>query len=110
MPGLVANSSISSRDELLQSPWINLVEEGVVSQIFYDDVQSLPIKYRMAAAQGLRGVGLWTANMLDYGPAPFNDSTLIPQATRDMWQAISTVPFTTDDAGAAAPVAAGGEK
>ena len=37
----------------------------------------------------LRGIGTWTANMLDYGPAPFNNTSLIPQATHDMWSAIS---------------------
>jgi len=49
---------------------------------------------RIVKDKGLRGVGVWTANMLDYGPAPsFNDSSKVPQATRDMWTSISTVPF-----------------
>ena len=38
-------------------------------------------------------VGMWAANMLDYGKPPWNGTNTIPQATRDMWTAISTVPF-----------------
>lgn len=96
MAGLLPNSSSGAqRDTMLQTPWANFeaVNDGTVSQIWYDDVQSLSIKYAMAATHGLRGVGVWTSNMLDYGKPPFNATAAIPQATRDMWTAISTVPF-----------------
>lgn len=65
-----------------------------MTQLWYDDIESLSLKYRLVAEKGLLGVGVWTANMLDYGlPPSFNDSTQVPQVTRDMWTAISTVPF-----------------
>ena len=89
------SSSGAQRDAMLQSPWMNFAHtsSGTVSQLWYDDVESLSIKYELAAAQQLLGVGVWTANMLDYGNPPWNDTSAIPQATRDMWKAISTVPF-----------------
>lgn len=79
----------------MQAPWLNFadVATGAVTQLWYDDIESLSIKYALAAAHGLRGVGVWTANMLDYGPPPFNHTASIPQATREMWSAISTTPF-----------------
>ena len=83
------------RDALLQQGWMNFVTpEGNVSQYWYDDLEALEVKYRIVREKDLLGVGVWTANMLDYGPAPgFNDSAKVPQATRDMWTSISTVPF-----------------
>ena len=82
-------------DAILEQSWMNFVDkDGNVSQLWYDDLASLEAKYRIVKDKGLRGVGVWTANMLDYGPAPsFNDSSKVPQATRDMWTSISTVPF-----------------
>ncbi|KAH8051599.1 hypothetical protein JL720_15085 [Aureococcus anophagefferens] len=81
-------------DAILEQSWMNFVDkDGNVSQLWYDDLASLEAKYRIVRTR-LRGVGVWTANMLDYGPAPsFNDSSKVPQATRDMWTSISTVPF-----------------
>jgi len=84
------------RDGILQQGWMNHIDQASanVTQLWYDDLESLGVKYRLVAEKGLKGVGIWTTNMLDYGPAPsFNDSALIPQATRDMWTAVSTVPF-----------------
>ena len=34
--------------------------------MWYDDPQSLAIKYKVAADMGLGGVGFWTGNFLDY--------------------------------------------
>ena len=78
---------------MLQQNWMNVVDAktGAVSQVWFDDVASLTVKYD--AARDLRGVGVWTPNMLDYGPAPYNDSSMVPKATRDMWTAVSTRPF-----------------
>jgi GH18 family chitinase len=96
MASLIPNSSTGpQRDTIMQAPWLNFadVATGAVTQLWYDDIESLSIKYALAAAHGLRGVGVWTANMLDYGPPPFNHTASIPQATREMWSAISTTPF-----------------
>ena len=82
-------------DPLLQQGWMNFVDaDGNVTQLWYDDIDSLSIKYKLVADKGLLGVGVWTTNMLDYGPGPgYNDSSQVPQVTRDMWRAVSTVPF-----------------
>ncbi len=82
-------------DEILEQRWMNHVDaaSGNVTQLWYDDLRSLSAKYSLVASFGLLGVGVWTANMLDYGPSPFNNSELVPQATHDMWTAISTAPF-----------------
>lgn len=89
------SSSGVQRDAMLQTPWMNFAHasSGAVSQLWYDDIESLSIKYTLAAAHQLLGVGMWAANMLDYGKPPWNGTDTIPQATRDMWTAISTVPF-----------------
>ncbi|KAH8054868.1 hypothetical protein JL720_14391 [Aureococcus anophagefferens] len=52
-------------DAILEQSWMNFVDkDGNVSQLWYDDLASLEAKYR-----------------------------IVPQATRDMWTSISTVPF-----------------
>lgn len=42
------------------APSFNTVEKGVTVQYWYDDVQSLTLKYSLAARLGLRGVGPFT--------------------------------------------------
>lgn len=39
---------------------------GLQHQVWYDDESSLIYKYMLAIMSGLRGVGMWTANDLDY--------------------------------------------
>lgn len=89
-----AGAGRPSLDAVLESRYFNVPgkagEAGPPTQVWFDDVASLRGKYRNAiATHGLRGIGCWTANMLDYGPAPFNDTSLIPSATHEMWAAIS---------------------
>ena len=36
----------------------------------YDSPRSLPYKYMHAMFNNLRGVGMWTANFLDYSDTP----------------------------------------
>ena len=81
-------------DEILEQRWMNHVDAAPERhELWYDDLRSLSAKYSLVASFGLLGVGVWTANMLDYGPSPFNNSELVPQATHDMWTAISMAPF-----------------
>ena len=54
-------------------------------QVWYDDPRSLTPKFRLAAELGLRGVGLWNLDLLDYL------ATAAPAARRqtlDMWDAL----------------------
>ena len=48
-------------------------------QFWYDDRESLVIKYELAQELGLRGVGMWNADGLDYSD---------PDMVKDMWSAI----------------------
>ena len=70
-------------NEEFGSWWFNYVDEatGTVHQVWFDDVTSLSLKYQFARAAGLRGVGMWTADFLDY-------SSPLPQQTVDMWKAL----------------------
>ena len=46
-------------------------------QMWFDDPKSLTYKYNYAVSIGLRGVGMWEADALDYG-----NSTKAKQATK----------------------------
>jgi spore germination protein YaaH len=39
---------------------------SVMHQLWYDDVESLSLKYRFAKLAKLRGVSMWNADSLDY--------------------------------------------
>lgn len=43
---------------------------GQQHQVWYDDESSLIYKYMLAVMSGLKGVGMWTANHLDYSDTP----------------------------------------
>tara|TARA_B100000524_G_C23628163_1_gene362225 strand:+ start:62 stop:1213 length:1152 start_codon:yes stop_codon:yes gene_type:complete len=47
-------------DESQAAPWFNVFAGGTVLQYWYDDPQSLRLKYASARRQGLRGVGPYT--------------------------------------------------
>ena len=69
-----------------QSPYLNFrASDGSMHQIWYDDPQSLKVKYRLAASQGMRGVAIWNLDCLDYASS---DPTHEMQ-TQEMWDAIS---------------------
>ena len=89
------NRSVTGRqwNETFASPWFNYVDaRQAVHQVWADDVESLGYKYRLARSMGLRGVGMWTADFLDYStPSSSN-------VTRAMWTALKQA-FVSDDAG-----------
>ena len=68
-------------DEVSKTPHFNYVEEATNTsyQVWYDDPESLGIKYRIAEDMGLGGVGFWTGNYLDYG-----NKTMV----EDMWSVV----------------------
>jgi di-N-acetylchitobiase len=76
-------------DEMSQTPYLVVQMEQIitstgatnsVSQIWYDDLKSLGLKYALAKDLNLRGVGMWHGDSLDYLEAP-DDS-------QDMWRAL----------------------
>jgi len=84
LKNLLKTSTTGPRwDETLHSPWFNYQDpvSKQMHQVWYDDPTSLKIKTGWARAQGLRGVGMWTGDFVDY-VTPNN------QDTKDMWDAM----------------------
>jgi hypothetical protein len=54
------------------------------AKVWMDDVESLTRKYEMAKRMGLRGVGMWTADFLNY-------TQPISNQTERMWHALKIV-------------------
>lgn len=55
-------------DNVTASPYFNYIDAGtgVWHQMWYDDEQSLTMKYHAAKAGGARGVAMWASNFLNY--------------------------------------------
>ena len=62
-------------DFLTQTPFVSYSFEGRRSQIWFDNLQSLKAKYALVRELGLRGVGMWNADALDYSAV--DDSQLM---------------------------------
>lgn len=56
---------------------------GGKHQVWFDNVHSLKLKYEFAANEGLNGVAIWNADLLDY-----SDSARAKQETKEMWDAL----------------------
>lgn len=52
------------------SPWFNYKDKDGQHQVWYDNERSLFYKYMVAIMSGFKGVGMWTANDLDYSDTP----------------------------------------
>lgn len=76
----------------MRTPW----------QVWFDSPDSLALRYRLAGELGLRGVGAWHLDCLDYRCAEPGCS----EATAAMWAALAA--FTGQDAAAAAAARGGG--
>ena len=58
--------------------------EGAVHQVWYDDAESMTVKYRIAREAGVRGTGPFTFDDLQYGtPEQVEDA-------ESMWKALKT--------------------
>ncbi|CAN9500371.1 unnamed protein product [Ophioblennius macclurei] len=80
------NSSFSGRlwDEKQQAPYFNYKDQsGQIHQVWYDDPQSICPKADAVKAKGLRGIGMWNGNILDY-----SDEPVARQQTAMMWNAL----------------------
>ncbi|CAI5735134.1 unnamed protein product [Peronospora destructor] len=62
-------------DVLTQTPFVSYSLDGRRSQIWFDNLQSLKAKSALVHEFGLRGVGMWNADTLNYSTA--NDSQLM---------------------------------
>ncbi|CAI5711035.1 unnamed protein product [Hyaloperonospora brassicae] len=62
-------------DPVTQTPFVSYSSEGQPLQIWFDNPRSLRDKYALVRELGLRGVGMWNADTLDYSAA--NDSAIM---------------------------------
>ncbi|XP_070565595.1 di-N-acetylchitobiase-like isoform X2 [Ptychodera flava] len=69
-----------------KSPYFNYIKSSTnqTHQMWYDDPESLKYKYSYAKLRGLRGVGPWNGDALDY-----SDDPRAKKETKDMWDALS---------------------
>lgn len=49
-------------DPVSQTPWISWMSDGDVHQVWYDDRESLGLKWQLAQDHDLQGVGMWALN------------------------------------------------
>ena len=84
---LILNSTVTVYwNETLQSPYLDYKdpETSQEHQVWYDNVESLTIKYNYARQQQLRGLAFWSVDRLDY-----SDTPRAKKETAEMWKAIS---------------------
>lgn len=58
-------------------------QKGQFHQVWYDDPQSICPKADLVKSKGLRGIGMWNGNILDY-----SDDPVARQQTAMMWNAL----------------------
>ncbi|XP_077978224.1 di-N-acetylchitobiase-like [Glandiceps talaboti] len=84
---LFANNATTTRlwSEKYKSPYFNYVKssDNKTRQMWYDDPESLTYKYQYAKQRGLRGVGPWNGDALDY-----SDNPRAREQTKAMWDAL----------------------
>ncbi|XP_049577878.1 di-N-acetylchitobiase [Syngnathus scovelli] len=79
-------SSLSGRlwDDKQKAPYFNYWDpEGKFHQVRYDDPESICLKTEFVKSKGLRGVGMWNGNILDY-----SDDPVARQQSALMWNAL----------------------
>ncbi|XP_054645758.1 di-N-acetylchitobiase isoform X1 [Dunckerocampus dactyliophorus] len=80
------DASLSGRlwDDKQQAPYFNYEDpQGQIHQVWYDDPESICLKSSYVQWKGLRGVGMWNANILDY-----SDHPVAKQQSAKMWNAL----------------------
>lgn len=71
-------------DQDSASPFFNYEDSvGGKHQVWYDNKNSLKLKYEFAAEAGLNGVAIWNADLLDY-----SDGERAKKETKEMWDAL----------------------
>jgi len=53
-------------------------------QVWFDNPQSLALKYQLAAELGIKGIGFWNLDCLAYG----GSDALARGQTEEMWQTV----------------------
>ncbi|KAG8003721.1 Di-N-acetylchitobiase [Nibea albiflora] len=71
-------------DDEQKAPYFNYKDDkGQIHQVWYDDPQSICPKADYVKSKGLRGIGMWNGNILDYSDGP-----VAGQQTAAMWNAL----------------------
>nr|KAF6377668.1 chitobiase [Myotis myotis] len=71
-------------DENQKSPYYNYKDSaGHFHQVWYDNPKSISLKRAYVQTWGLRGIGMWNANCLDY-----SGDAVAKQQTEEMWEAL----------------------
>lgn len=55
----IANGVPIQFDEIAQSPYFRYENEGILHEVWFEDVRSLQGKYGLIREYGLRGMGVW---------------------------------------------------
>ncbi|RXN00025.1 Di-N-acetylchitobiase [Acipenser ruthenus] len=58
-------------------------DQGQIHQVWYDDPKSISQKAAYVKEQGLRGIGMWNGNLLDY-----SDDPVAELQSKEMWNAL----------------------
>ncbi|KAL7984953.1 hypothetical protein Chor_003523 [Crotalus horridus] len=80
------NSSLSGIlwDEEQKAPYLEYKDShGGFHQVWFDDPRSISLKTAYVKKHGLRGIGMWNANCLEY-----SGSVETQQETEEMWDAL----------------------
>ncbi|OCT82516.1 hypothetical protein XELAEV_18025048mg [Xenopus laevis] len=80
------NSSLTGRlwDDVQKSPFYNYKDaKGQLHQVWYDDPVSISLKSAYVKIHGLRGIGMWNGDLLDYSRNPIAETQ-----TKSMWNAL----------------------
>ncbi|XP_040843297.1 di-N-acetylchitobiase isoform X1 [Ochotona curzoniae] len=84
MKQLLHSISGSQWDKVQQAPFYNYKDHaGHFHQVWYDNPQSISLKAEYVTHYGLRGIGMWNANCLDY-----SGDAVAKQQTEEMWKAL----------------------
>ena len=55
----IANSAEIRFDEVAQSPFFTYEKDGILHEVWFEDVRSLMAKYRLLEEYNLKGIGVW---------------------------------------------------
>lgn len=85
MMSVLENNPSAKRmwDKDSRTPYYFYEHDDQLGQMRYDDPESLSYKYRLADLLKLRGVGMWTANFVDYSDTPRGE-----KERKEMWGAL----------------------
>jgi spore germination protein YaaH len=96
----IAAGRIRRWHEGISTPWTAWNAAGAWHQVYYDDEESLAVKYRLAREQDLGGIGIWALNydapyteLWDLIEATFAGEPLPPRGHRHNPIPIDVLPF-----------------